>query len=104
MNSASGPSSSDGNGTSIFFAASITPGPMALPSVLSAPPAATMSSVHSGTGWDSTVTQLLGTTGLIKGEHLVEGPCGGIPLGEGIAEIPHLAQVAMRDVWRYSSL
>src|SRR5580698_7300588 len=33
-----------------------------------------------------------GTTRLIEEEHLVEGPSGGVTLGERITEIPHLPQ------------
>ena len=92
VNSVLGPSSSEGNDTPIFFAASMIPGPMALPSVLSAPPAATTSSVHAGTGWASTVTQLFGTTWLIEGEHLVEGPSRCVTLGEWLDRDPTLAK------------
>ena len=66
--------------------------PMTLPSVLSAPPAATMSSVHRGTGWASTLTHVAGSRGASRANTPVKGARRRIASGELNTEVPDLAQ------------
>lgn len=46
----------------------------------------------------------LGRPRRLEAQHLLEARCGGIPGGEGFAQIPDRGRVASREVCRYSSV
>ena len=104
VRSASGSLSSAGSGTPISLALVMMAGAMPLPRVLRALPTTSVSMVHAGTGWAVMAAQVAGSRDAVSEKTWSKVRAEASRWVNG-SPSPHLLRsVAIREVWRYSSL